>query len=179
MIKRARKRFSDNDIADRIYFIRKQKVMLDKDLAELYGVKPRRLREQVKRNAAKFPRHFMFRLTRKEADVMVSQNAIASSRHYGGSLPYAFTEHGILMLANVLKSKTATSLSVRIIEIFVKMREMLSSHKEILFRVQELERKTTDQGKEIQAIFAILKKLLHEPPQPRRLIGFKFGGNKE
>lgn len=179
MIKRARKRFSDDDIVDKIYYIRKQKVMLDRDLAELYGVKPIRLREQVKRNAGKFPPHFMFRLTRKEADVMVSQNAIPSSRHFGGYLPYAFTEHGILMLANVLKSKTATSLSVRIIEIFVKMREMLSAHKEILFRVQELERRTADQDKEIRAIFTVLKKLLHQPASPRRLIGFKVGDNKE
>ncbi len=90
--------------------------MLDRDLALLYGVKPIRLREQVKRNLLKFPTNFMFQLTKQEVEIVVPQNAIPSRMHLGGTLPYAFTEHGILMLANVLKSKKAIQVSIRIIE---------------------------------------------------------------
>ena len=119
---------SEEMLVNKIFHLRGAKVMLDKDLAELYGVKPIRLREQVKRNRKRFPKKFMFRLTRKEADMLVSQNAIPSLKHLGGYLPFAFTEHGILMLANVLKSGRAMQMSVRIIEVFVKMREMLLAH---------------------------------------------------
>jgi len=94
-------------IKDKIYLLRGQKIMLDKDLAELYGINPIRLREQVKRNADRFPARFMFQLTEEEASHMVSQNAISSKKHLGGTLPYAFTEHGVLMLANILKSSRA------------------------------------------------------------------------
>ena len=125
---------------NKIYFIRKQKVMLDRDLAELYGIKAIRLREQVKRNSDRFPINFMFQLTGKEAEAMVSQNAIPSKLHLGGYLPYAFTEHGVLMLANVLKSETAIEVSLRLIEIFVKMREMLSAHKDVLLKLEQLEK---------------------------------------
>lgn len=109
--------------------------MLDRDLAELYGVKPIRLREQVKRNLKRFPSNFMFLLTEKETEIMVSQNAIPSKKHLGGRLPYVFTEHGVLMLANILKSDAAVQMSIRIIEIFVKLRELLLTHKEILLQL--------------------------------------------
>jgi phage regulator Rha-like protein len=117
--------------------------MLDKDLAELYGVQPKRLREQVKRNMERFPAHFMLQLTENEIDSMVSQNAAPSKQQLGGHLPYAFTEHGVLMLANVLRSKKAIQVSLRIIEIFVKMREMLSTHKDVLLKLEQLENKVT------------------------------------
>jgi hypothetical protein len=107
---------------NKIYYIRKQKIMLDRDLAELYGVDARRLREQVKRNIERFPSNFMFRLTAKEVETMVSQNAIPSKQQLGGFLPYAFTEHGVLMLASVLKSKQALDVSISVIEIFVKIK---------------------------------------------------------
>ncbi len=94
---------ADEVVMNKIYFIRKQKVMLNRDLAELYGVKAIRLREQVKRNIERFPENFMFLLTAEEAETMVSQNAIPSKQHLGGYLPYAFTEHGVLMLANVFE----------------------------------------------------------------------------
>ncbi|MGV8878082.1 MAG: ORF6N domain-containing protein [Sphingobacteriaceae bacterium] len=100
--------------------MREQKVMLDRDLAELYGVKAIRLREQVKRNPERFPQNFMFQLTEQEVEDMVSQNAIPSRQVLGGTLPYAFTEHGILMLSNVLKSEKAIQMSIRIIEMFVE-----------------------------------------------------------
>ncbi len=147
--------------------------MLDKDLAELYDVKPTRLREQVKRNIVRFPANFMFQLTDEEVKNMVSQSAIPSRRHLGGTLPYAFTEHGVLMLANVLRSERAIQVSIRIIEIFVKMREMLSSHKDVLLKLEQLERKVTGHDDDIQLIFKYLKQLLAPPQEPRPKIGFR------
>lgn len=122
----------DEVVMNKICLIRGHKVMLDRDLAELYGVKAIRLREQVKRNVKRFPKNFMFRLKEKEVQDMVSQNAIPSKKHLGGYLPYAFTEHGVLMLANILKSERAVAMSIRIIEIFVKLREVLLTHKDII-----------------------------------------------
>ena len=163
----------DEILMNKIYYIRKQKVMLDKDLAELYGVKPTRLREQVKRNIERFPENFMFQLTEKEVETMVSQNAIPSKQHLGGYLPYVFTEHGVLMLANVLKSDRAIQVSLRLIEIFVKMREMLSVHKDILLKLEQLEKKAAAHDEDIQMIFKALKQLLNQPPPKRERIGFK------
>ena len=170
---------SDEVVISKIYYIRGHKVMLDRDLAELYGVEPRRLREQVKRNEERFPSNFMFQLTEEEADSMVSQIAIPSKQHLGGHLPYAFTEHGVLMLANVLRSKTAMQVSVRIIEIFVKMREMLSTHTDILLKLEQLERKVDGHDEDIQVIFAYLKQLLDPPLEPRPRIGFRRPGEEE
>lgn len=167
-------------IINKIYYIRKQKVMLDRDLADLYGVKAIRLREQVKRNIERFPGHFMFQLTAKEVETMVSQNAIPSKQHLGGALPYAFTEHGVLMLANVLKSKRAIEVSLRLIEIFVKLREMLLTHKDILLKLEQLERKVSAHDENIQMIFEALKQLLAPPlEKPRARIGFKRSDDEE
>jgi phage regulator Rha-like protein len=163
---------ADEVVINKIYYIRKQKVMLDRDLAELYGVQPIRLREQVKRNIERFPANFMFQLTEKEVETMVSQNAIPSRQHLGGSLPYAFTEHGVLMLASVLKSEKAMQVSVRIIEIFVKMREMLSAHKDILIQLQKMEKKLTQHDEAIQLIFEYIKQLLNEPQERTVIEGF-------
>ena len=170
---------SDEIVISKIYYIRGYKVMLDRDLAELYGVEPRRLREQVKRNEERFPANFIFQLTEDEVDSMVSQIAIPSKQHLGGHLPYAFTEHGVLMLANVLHSKTAMQVSVRIIEIFVKMREMLSAHKDILLKLEQLENKVTGHDGDIQIIFKYLKQLLNPPQEPRPRIGFRRPNEKD
>lgn len=166
--------FIEDPITQKIYYVRNQKVMLDRDLAALYNVKTIRLREQVKRNIIRFPSHFMFQLTDNEAAEMVSQNAIPSLQHMGGSLPYAFTEHGILMLASVLKSDTAMQISsIRIIEIFIKMRELLINQKDILLKLEQLDRKVANHETDIQTVFKILKEMLKEPePLPRRRIGF-------
>jgi phage regulator Rha-like protein len=164
---------SDEIVISKIYYIRDSKVMLDRDLAELYGVQPIRLREQVKRNIDRFPEKFMFQLTEQEVDSMVSQFAIPSKQQLGGHLPYAFTEHGVLMLANVLRSQTAMRVSVRIIEIFVKMREMLFTHADILLKLEQLERKVDGHDENIQVIFAYLKKLLNPPVEPRPRVGFR------
>ena len=116
----------DELITSNIYLIRDMKVVLDRDLADLFEVKATRLREQEKRNLEKFPLHFMFQLSEEEVEIMVSQNAIPSKQHLGGSLPYVFSEYGVLQLANVLKSTRATQVSIKVIEVFVKMKKMLT-----------------------------------------------------
>lgn len=169
-------------VISKIYLLRNHRVMLDRDLAELYGVKAIRLREQVKRNIVRFPENFMFQLTEKEVEFMVSQNAIPSKQQLGGALPYAFTEHGVLMLANVLKSELAIQMSIRIIEIFVKIREMLLTHKDILLKLEQLEKKIIKQDQkadkqedDIEMIFNTLKELINPPQEPRKPIGFNTG----
>lgn len=147
--------------------------MLDRDLAGLYGILAKPLRQQVKRNLDRFPKNFMFQLTEKETENMVSQNAIPSMKHLGGALPYAFTEHGILMLANVLKSDQAIQMSVRLIEIFVKMRELLSMHKDILLQLEKLEKQVGENSSDINKIFAALKKLLDPERPPMEKVGYK------
>ena len=169
----------DELVMNKIYLIRGQKVMLDKDLAELYDIKPIRLREQVKRNNSRFPENFMFQLSEKEVNTMVSQNAIPSRKHLGGYLPYAFTEHGVLMLANVLRSERAIQVSIRIIEIFVKIRETLLAHKDILLQLEKIEKKLAGHDEDIILIFGYLKQLLNPPQLPRRKIGFKRKDEEE
>lgn len=121
----------------------------------------------------------MFQLTDQEVEGMVSQNAIPSKQHLGGSLPYAFTEHGILMLANVLKSEQAITMSIRIIEIFVRLREALLTHKDILLKLEQLERKVVEHDDKIKAIFDCLKELLEPPAIPIPPIGFKRNGDQD
>ena len=160
-------------ISNKIYFIRNQKVMLDRDLAELYDVKSIRLREQVKRNIDKFPEHFMFRLSETETDLMVSHFAIPSKKHLGGSLPYVFTEHGILQLSNVIKSKRATQMSIKIIEIFIQMREMLSNNLSLKVEIEEIKKKLTNHSKNIELVFNYLDELIEKKDKPRDKIGYK------
>jgi len=169
-------------IISKIFLVRGKKVMLDKDLAELYEVKSLRLREQVKRNIERFPENFMFRLTEEETEYMVSQNAIPSKQHLGGHLPLVFTEHGVLMLANVIRSERAIKMSIRIIEIFVKVREMLLTHKDILLKLEKIEQKVSGHDEKILLIFEYLKQLEHNNKnelefQERRRIGFKQDDN--
>ena len=154
--------------------------MLDRDLAELYGVKSIRLREQVKRNISKFPINFMFQLTDIETDIMVSQNAIPSKSHLGGVFPYVFTEHGVLMLANVLRSNQATQVSIRIIELFVKLREMLLTNTELKYEIEKIKKKLDNQDKNMEIVFRYLDELLEkkEKTKPRTKIGYKLPKNK-
>ena len=160
-------------ITNKIYLVRGKTVMLDRDLAELYDVKNIRLREQVKRNIQKFPKHFMFRLTEAETDFMVSQNAIPSKKHLAGSLPYVFTEHGILQLANVLTGERATQMSIRIIEVFVQMREALADN--LKLEIEKIKKKLNNQSKNIELVFSYLDELVEkkENPKPRNKIGYK------
>ena len=147
--------------------------MIDRDLAELYGVETRRLKEQVNRNLIRFPTHFMFELTKDEYSVLRSQFATLNQGAHSKYLPYAFTEHGVLMLSNVLKSSRAIQMSIKIIDVFVKLREMLLTHKDIVLKLEQLERQVVQNSEEIQAIFNALKELLNPPPEPRLRIGFR------
>ncbi len=166
----------DEVVMNKIYIIRNHKVMLDRDLAELYGVKSIRLREQVKRNITKFPEHFMFQLTEIEVEIMLSQNAIPSKSHLGGTLPFVFTEHGVLMLANVLKSERAVQVSIRIIELFVKLREMLLKNTDLKYEIEKIKRKLDNQDKNMEIVFRYLDELLDkkENPKPRAKIGYRL-----
>jgi len=161
-------------ISDKIYLIRGQKVMLDSDLSIMYDVKAIRLRQQVKRNTERFPSHFMFQLSQVEVDFMVSQNVIPSRSHLGGTLPYVFTEYGVLMLANVIKSRRATVMSIKIIEVFVKLCELMMGQKDMLLRFEQLEKLLVQHDTDIQALFTALKQLIHQKIEPREPVGFKL-----
>jgi hypothetical protein len=161
-------------ISNNIYFIRNQKVMLDKDLAELFGVETKRLKEQVKRNITKFPNHFMFQLDENEFEILRSQIATSS---WGGSryLPMAFTEHGILQLANVVKSERATKMSIKIIEVFVSMRDYLEDKLTTKLEIEEIKKKLINHDKNIELVFSYLDELSYkkENPVERTKIGYK------
>jgi phage regulator Rha-like protein len=174
-------------LINKIYILRKQKVMLDKDLAELYGVIPRRLREQVKRNINNFPEHFMFQLNEQEVEMLILQNVIASARQLGGSLPYVFTEHGVLMLANVLRSDQAIQVSIKIIEVFVKLREMLLENTELRLAIEKLEKTAVNNTKNIELVFQYIDELSEKQeklekknskPKERNPIGYKLPKKK-
>jgi phage regulator Rha-like protein len=139
-------------IINKIYLIRGMKVMLDRDLAELYGVETFQLKRQVRRNIERFPEDFVFQLTLEEFLNLRSQFGISS---WGGSRvpPFAFTEQGIAMLSSVLNSKQAIEVNIRIIRIFTKMREVLSTHKDILLKLEQLERKVNKHDGDIHLIF--------------------------
>lgn len=169
-------------IESKIHTIRGFKVMLDRDLAIMYGVETRRLNEQVKRNLERFPASFMFRLSEKEVEIMVSQNAIPSKQILGGSMPNVFTEHGVLMLANVIKSSEAIKVSIRIIEIFTQLREAALSNKDVLIKLEQLDKKLINLGHdvkmhdgEIETIFELIHELKEERKKHpiRNPIGFK------
>ena len=166
----------DERIMDKIYLIREQKVMLDRDLAELFSVKAIRLREQVKRNPDKFPSHFMFQLTESEVEMMVSHFAIPSKKHLGGTLPYVFSEYGVLQLANVLNSPVAVQMSIKIIEIFVRIRQMLTNNLSIKLEIEEIKRKLQNQDKNIELVFSYLEELItkQDNPTPRNPVGYKI-----
>jgi phage regulator Rha-like protein len=163
----------DETIISKIYQLRANSVMLDRDLAILFDVKAYRLREQVKRNKMRFPENFMFQLTENEVDVMVSQNAIPSKQYLGGHLPCVFTEHGVLQLSNVLKSERANQISIKIIELFVKMREMLLTHKDILLQLEEMRKSIKSNDERVDMIYNYLVQFINEQKKPRNEIGFK------
>lgn len=165
----------DEIVISKIYYIRGQKVMLDSDLAELYGVETRRLNEQVNRNADRFPEDFMFRLNEEEFQTLMSQFA-TSKRGGRRKLPYVFTEHGVLMLSSVLNSKQAIEVNIQIMRIFTKIRQMLVDNTEIRLEVEKIKNKLESQDKNMEIVFKYLDELLEKsdkPSPPRKRIGFK------
>jgi hypothetical protein len=148
------------DINSKIYEIRNTKIMVDRDLAQFYGVETRRLKEQVKRNIERFPEDFMFQLTEKEVEFMVSQNAIPSKQHLGGSLPFAFTEQGVSMLSAVLKSKIAIDISIQIMRTFVAIKKYALTHDELAKKIEELENRV-EKGEQVdKQILEVLSQLI-------------------
>jgi len=171
-----------SSIESAIYLLRGQRVMLDSDLAAIYGVSTRQLNQQLKRNRSRFPDDFAFQLSTEEFRNLKSQIATSSlmsqsvtSSGHGGrrKLPWAFTEHGALMLASVLNSEVAVQASVRVVRAFVKLREMIAANAQLAAKLEELERRLDSNDEAIVDLFAALKRLI-EPPEPpkRREIGF-------
>jgi len=156
------------NIENKIFLIRGKKVMFDKDLAHLYGVKTEYLTRQVRRNIDRFPENFLIQLTKDEFSNLICH---FGRSNWGGTrkLPFAFTEHGILMLSSVLRSKRAIQVNIKIMETFIKLREMLTNHKELKQKIEQLEKKYDHQ---FRIVFEAIKKLLEPPAQTKRPIGF-------
>ena len=173
-------------IENKIYLIRGHKVMLDSDLAEIFGTTTSRLNEQTKRNHFRFPGDFMFQLNNDEwenlktqfeklpnslrSQIAILKNGRGKQRKY---LPFVFTEHGSVMLASVLNSAVAVEASIQIVRAFVKLRAVLSTHKELSAKLQMLETKTDKHDNEIKVLFEAIRQLMQPPNPPRKKIGFK------
>ena len=157
-----------------VRFLRGQKVILDHDLAELYGVTVKRLNEQVKRNAARFPADFRFQLNRTEVEILRSQIATSSFAHGGRRyLPYAFTEHGAIMAATVLNSQRAIHMSIFVVRAFVRMRAVLLSQREVVTKLGELEHRLDDHDDDIRGLVEAIRELMSPAPANPRRIGFE------
>jgi hypothetical protein len=152
----------NEEIQNRIYTLRNVQVMLDKDLAIFYGVKPIRLREQVKRNIKRFPSDFMFQLTEEEVALMVSQNAIPSKQYLGGSLPFVFTEQGVATISSVLTSERAIEVNIQIMRAFVAMRQFIASNAKIFQRLDMVERKQIEYKAETDQKFELIFNAIEE-----------------
>ncbi len=168
----------DEVIINKILLIRGEKVMIDRDLAELYGVPTKRLNEQVKRNIKRFPKHFMFELTQDEKDELVAKCDHLKTLKHSSFLPHVFTQYGVLQAANVLNSERAILMGNRIIEVFVRMHEILSTNKEILQKIEKLVEKDTEQDKKIMLILEYLKQFEADKQQrteqaERKKIGYR------
>lgn len=157
-------------VAGKILMVRGKKIILDRDLAELYGVSTKVLNQAVKRNKDRFPDDFMFQITREEKQELVTNCDRFDKLKHSTSLPYVFTEQGVAMLSSVLNSERAIHVNIAIMRAFVKLRQIMSSHKELAEKLEELERKYQLHETDIQVIFEAIKKLIEppdEPPKPR------------
>ena len=165
---------SENLVATKIYVIRDKRVMLDKDLAELYEVETRVLNQAVNRNIERFPEAFMFQLSQQEFEILKSQIVTSS---WGGTRkqPYAFTEQGVAMLSSVLRSKKAIQVNIQIMIVFTKVREMLVDTIGLKLEIEEIKKKLKNQDKNIELVFNYLDELIEKQdnPKPRKQIGFK------
>lgn len=161
-----------NKVEQFIFTIRGERVIIDADLAILYGVTTKRLNEQVKRNKKRFPEDFMFRLTKEEKAEVVANCDHLKNIKYSNMLPNVFTEHGALMAANVLSSERAIDMSVYVTRAFIKMRALLGQHGEILKRLTQLESRVSNHAENIKAIIEAVRQLMQPPKSKSRLIGF-------
>jgi len=169
----------DELIINKIILLRDQKVLIDRDLAELYGVETRTLNQAVKRNLKRFPEDFMFQMTKEEFEIWRSQIVISNSDRMGlRRPPYVFTEQGVAMLSSVLNSDRAILVNIQIMRVFTKMRALLDSHKEILRKLESIEKKDIEQDEKILLIFEYLKQLEQAKQEDtifreRKRIGYK------
>jgi hypothetical protein len=167
----------DEIVLNKIYLIRGQKVMLDRDLAELYQVETKRLNEQVKRNLKRFPLDFMFQLSEDELKILMSQIATSS---WGGTrkLPYVFTEQGVAMLSGILHSDIAINVNIQIMRVFTRIRKSLSDNSELRLAIEDIRKKTENNTKNIEVVFQYLDELLEKKKEiaeeSRQLIGYKI-----
>ena len=163
-------------IGNRILVLRERRVMLDRDLATLYGVPVKRLNEQVKRNSERFPDDFLFQLTLEEGRAVLDSRSQIATLKRGGNIkyrPYAFTEHGAVMAANVLRSKVAVRASIQVVRAFVHLRQMLATNQDLARKIEASERKVGKHDADLKALLGALESLLQEAPAPaRRPIGF-------
>lgn len=169
----------DEIISSKIYVIRDKKIILDQDLAVLYNVETRVLKQAVKRNIERFPDDFMFELSKKEFSILRSQSVTSS---WGGLryAPMAFTEQGVAMLSSVLRSDKAIMVNIQIMRVFTKVREMLIDNLSILLEIEEIKKQLSNHDKNIELVFSYLDELIEkqENPTPRKAIGFKTSGNQ-
>ncbi len=174
MSKTVKPKIQEEILVNKIYLIRGQKVMIDRDLAELYGVETKNLNKAVKRNPERFPNDFMFQLTKDECN---SSRFQFGTLNRGGNikyLPFAFTEQGVAMLSSVLNSRQAIEVNIQIIRVFTKMREIISSNKEIALKLDQLEKKVGANTDDIVEIFDVLRSLVNPEFEPRTAVGYKW-----
>ena len=173
---------ADEELISKIYFIRGHKVMLDSDLAALYKVETKRLKEAVKRNLSRFPTGFMFELTADETQNLRSQIATSSLKHGGTRyLPMVFTEHGVLMLSSVLNSEKAIQINIQIIKVFIRMRQVLAENAELKIEIERIKNKLDNYDKNMSMVFQYIDELSEkkETEGPMEKIGFKIGSGRK
>jgi regulator of replication initiation timing len=170
----------DEIILNKIIVLRGKKVMIDKDMAELYGVTTKRLNEQVKRNPKRFPDDFMFQITKEEKEEIILNFEHLNGLKFSPVLPYVFTEHGAVMLASVLNSEKAIEVNVQIVRVYTRIRQMLTDNTELRLAIEKLERKAENNTKNIEVVFKYFDELTakKENPKPRTKIGFKIKKTK-
>lgn len=177
MKRRMRKTVSvpEETVMNRIFLVRKQKVMIDRDLAELYGVETKRLKEAVKRNLSRFPSDFMFTMNEAEFKNWRSQFAASNLNDRMGlrHKPFCFTEQGVTMLSCVLNSPRAIEMNIHIIRVFTKLRETVLTNKDILLKLEKMEKQVSKNADDVSKVFSVLRKLLQQPELPRKRIGYK------
>jgi len=163
----------DEVLMDKILLIRNIKVLLDSDLAELYGIETKRLKEQVRRNIDRFPKDFMFELSEKEHQLLKKQFVNRNRGKHSKYPPFAFTEHGGLMLSSVLNTERAVKVNIQIMRVYVRIREMINTHKDLILKMDQLELKVGKQDEKISIVFEYLRKFLDVKEKPRKKVGFK------
>ncbi len=160
-------------IVNKILHLHGKKVMIDRDLAELYGVSTKQLNQQMKRNIHRFPEDFMFQLSQEEKNEVVTNCDHLRPLKFSATLPYAFTEHGAVMLASVINSETAIQMNIQIVRVFMQLREMALTHKDIVVKLMKVEKKITQHDEDLKLLFDALHQLLEEPKKERTKIGYK------